>query len=296
MDLSWLDDFLALAETMNFSRAAEMRHVTQPAFSRRIQALEAWIGTQLLARSTHGVTLTAAGAHLRSRAEAISRDVRQLRAETLEIAGRETASLSFTATHALSFTFFPRWIRERERAAPVGAINLISDSMAGCEQIMLRGRAQFLLCHAHRDSPNRLQGAAFSSICIGNDVLLPLAAPDGHGAAPWSLDAPPAKPIPYLAYSAESGLGRIVAARRAIGAARLDPVFTSQLAATLLSMALARRGIAWLPQSLAQDDLDHGRLVVAGGRRWRIPVEVRLFRPVADQGRAAEALWATLPA
>ncbi|CAN5556371.1 LysR substrate-binding domain-containing protein [soil metagenome] len=296
MDLSWLDDFLALAETLNFSRAAEARHVTQPAFSRRIQALEAWIGTKLLARSTHGVALTAAGAHLRSRAEAMARDVRRLRTETLEVAGRETASLSFTATHALSFTFFPRWIRERERAAPLGAINLISDSMAGCEQIMLRGRAQFLLCHAHRDSPNRLQGVAFSSIRIGNDVLLPLAAPDTRGAAPWSLDAPPAKPIPHLAYSADSGLGRIVAAHRAIGSAKLDVVFTSQLAATLLSMTLAKRGIAWLPQSLAQDDLDHGRLVAVGGKRWQIPVEVRLFRPVADQGRAAEGLWATVSA
>ncbi len=71
-------------------------------------------------------------------------------------------------------------------------------------------------------------------------------------------------------------------------------MFTSQLAATLLSMAVARRGIAWLPQSLAQDDLDHGRLVVAGGKRWHIPVDIRLYRPAAHQGRAAEALWASL--
>jgi LysR family transcriptional regulator, hypochlorite-specific transcription factor HypT len=35
MELNWLEDFLALAERRNFSRAAEARHVTQPAFSRR---------------------------------------------------------------------------------------------------------------------------------------------------------------------------------------------------------------------------------------------------------------------
>jgi DNA-binding transcriptional LysR family regulator len=294
MELAWLDDFAELAEKLNFSRAAEARHVTQPAFSRRIQALEAWIGTVLFARSTHGVTLTAAGLHLRSRADALARDVRQLRAETLEVAGRETASLSFTATHALSFTFFPKWIRDQERASPLGTINLISDSMAACEQIMLRGRAQFLLCHAHRDSPNRLQGAAFSSVAIGKDVLLPLAAADAKGAALWSLDSPAKAPIPYLAYSAESGLGRIVGSRRRRKPAALDPLFTSQLAATLHSLALARRGVAWLPQSLAQDDIDAGRLVPAGGKAWRIPVEIRLFRPDGHQGRAAEALWARL--
>jgi DNA-binding transcriptional LysR family regulator len=41
MELIWFEDYLALAETLNFSRAAELRHVTQPAFSRRIRALEA---------------------------------------------------------------------------------------------------------------------------------------------------------------------------------------------------------------------------------------------------------------
>ena len=40
MNLSWIDDFMALAATGNFSRAADERHMTQPAFSRRIRALE----------------------------------------------------------------------------------------------------------------------------------------------------------------------------------------------------------------------------------------------------------------
>ncbi len=40
MDLIWLEDFLAIAEEGGFSRAAERRHVTQPALSRRIKVLE----------------------------------------------------------------------------------------------------------------------------------------------------------------------------------------------------------------------------------------------------------------
>ena len=43
MDLDWLKDFLALAEQGNFSRAADVRNVTQPAFGRRIRAMEDWI-------------------------------------------------------------------------------------------------------------------------------------------------------------------------------------------------------------------------------------------------------------
>ena len=48
MDLQWLEDFLTLAETRSFSRSAELRGVTQSAFSRRIRALEEWLGTGLL--------------------------------------------------------------------------------------------------------------------------------------------------------------------------------------------------------------------------------------------------------
>lgn len=42
MEIKWLKDFLVLNNTGNFRIAAEQRCVLQPAFSRRIQALEAW--------------------------------------------------------------------------------------------------------------------------------------------------------------------------------------------------------------------------------------------------------------
>ena len=41
VETKWLEDFVSLAETRSFSRSALLRHITQPAFSRRIQALEA---------------------------------------------------------------------------------------------------------------------------------------------------------------------------------------------------------------------------------------------------------------
>ncbi|WP_202905556.1 LysR family transcriptional regulator [Cypionkella psychrotolerans] len=40
MELKWLEDFVTLADCSSFSRAAEMRNITQPAFSRRIKQLE----------------------------------------------------------------------------------------------------------------------------------------------------------------------------------------------------------------------------------------------------------------
>ena len=62
MELAWLEDFLALAEQRNFSRAAVARNISQPAFSRRVRMLEDWLGAPLFDRDTHRVELTEAGA------------------------------------------------------------------------------------------------------------------------------------------------------------------------------------------------------------------------------------------
>jgi DNA-binding transcriptional LysR family regulator len=293
MELDWLEDFAALAEHGNFSRAAEARHVTQPAFSRRIRALEDWIGAPLFSRGPQGVTLTAAGEQFRPGAEETIRRLHQLRDEAREIAGQEATTLRFAATHALSFTFFPQWIRSFEQSATLATIRLISDHMQACEELMLRGEAQFLLCHHHAEAPSRFPSGRFRSIVVGKDVLVPLTAAADAGAPRWRLPGTPSAPARYLAYSAQSGLGRIIAARWSHDPRTLafEVVFTSHLAAALLSMTRDGTGIAWLPQSLAAPDVEAGRLTRAGDASFDIPLEIRLFRPHARLSRAAEDLW-----
>lgn len=61
MEIKWLEDFVTLADTSSFSRAAELRNVTQPAFSRRIKQLENWLGATLISRATMPAELTPAG-------------------------------------------------------------------------------------------------------------------------------------------------------------------------------------------------------------------------------------------
>lgn len=293
MELTWLEDFLALAELRNFSRAAEARHVTQPAFSRRIRALEAWMGTPLVERSAQGFVLNAAGEYLRDQAGDLLRGLQQLRGGVLEAAGREGRTLVIAATHVLSFTFFPDWIRSRASLEDLGTLNLISDTMAACEATLLAGKASFLLCHYHRDAPSPFPTNAFTSIVVGQDTLVPLSVPDAIGAPRWSLPGDPSVPTRFLAYSAPSGLGRILEASWH-GAERnlaLDTVFTSHLAAALLTMARQGQGVAWLPYTLAAEDVASRRLVDAGNGRFSVSVEIRLFRSRHRQSPAAEVFW-----
>lgn len=61
METQWLEDFISLAETHSLSRSAELRHIGQPAFACRIQSLEAWLGADLIDRTSYPTRLTAAG-------------------------------------------------------------------------------------------------------------------------------------------------------------------------------------------------------------------------------------------
>lgn len=296
MDISWLEDFKALVECLNFSRAAERRNVTQPAFSRRVRALERWIGTPLFNRGTHRLKLTPAGEKFRPVAEESLRRLYQGRQEALD-AGSAALSLRFASTHALSLTFFPAWLRQVEATLETSTVRLLADNMQGCERSMLQGQAQFLLCHHHPAATNRLDVQDFLSIRLGDDVLIPISARDDAGQAQHRLPGRPDSPIPYLAFSEESGMGRIIAAARAQQdrPAWLKPVFASHLAIVLKMFAGDGRGLTWSPQSLIADELTPGGpLVRAGDESWDIPIEIRLFRPRARQDSKAEAFWANL--
>ncbi|MCE4223279.1 LysR family transcriptional regulator [Methylobacterium sp. C25] len=295
MDLDWLKDFLALAEQKTFSRAADARNVTQPAFSRRIRALEDWIGTPLFVRGAQGAVLTEAGLHFQPQAVEMMRALDRARRETQAIGERDTGALSVAATHALSFTFFPAWIRGLMRVEALGALNLVSDSMEACEQMMLGGEVHFLLCHCHPQVPMRFEADRFPSLGIGEDVLVPVCAPDENGAPLWPLPGTRVRPVPHLGYAQASGLGRILAAQVAESdELHLEAGFTSRLAATLLTMAREGHGLAWLPRTLAEEDLARRRLVRAGPTRFDIPIEIRLFRSLDCRNHVADALWGRL--
>jgi DNA-binding transcriptional LysR family regulator len=76
----------------------------------------------------------------------------------------------------------------------------------------------------------------------------------------------------------------------------VDTVFTADLATVLKTMVLERRGLAWLPTGLIEEELASGRLVHAADTSWDIELEVRLYRQSEIQSAAANALWQAIPA
>ena len=83
MELRHLRYFVAVAEELNFRRAAEVVRIAQPALSQQIKQLEDELGTALFVRSHHKVELTAAGKAFYLRVQAILRDTKLAAAEML---------------------------------------------------------------------------------------------------------------------------------------------------------------------------------------------------------------------
>ncbi|WP_337958263.1 LysR family transcriptional regulator [Roseateles chitosanitabidus] len=305
LNLSWIDDFMVLAETGNFSRAAEERHMTQPAFSRRIRALEDWLGVELFDRSSQPARLTDAGLWFRKSAQALQAHVARVPGEARAIAEASSQTLRFAATHALSFSFMPSWLRALETRTSVGPVNLVSDTQQKCEALLQQRQVQFVLAHGHAQVAGPLDEAGLPCVVVGHDQLLPVCAPSADGTPTHPLLAAKAAgrgggkaadksaSVQLLAYSSESGLGRILRDVKGPALERLSvrPVLTAHLASVLRTMALDGRGLAWLPGILVGEDLAAGRLVLAADADWHLDLEIRLYRDRNPMGAAAEAFW-----
>lgn len=293
MELKWLLDFQSLAETGNFSRSAEARATTQPAFSRRIRALEHWVGATLVDRGRQPAALTPAGEAFLPVTEDILSRLFQAREEIRLIGQSEASTISVAATHSLSLTFFPNLIREIEGKVGVLRIRLDSNEASHCIHAIHAGECHFVLCHSHPAVDIQLPEDRFVSLRLGEDRLLPVTAPDAQGRPLHALPGSPGKPIAYLGYSETSTIGRAVEFMLARMSTKpmLNKVFKSQAVGVLKTITREGRGLAWLPESQIRAELDSGAFVVAGDETWALPIDIRLFRSRAPLPRASEQFW-----
>lgn len=118
MELHQLKCFLAVAEELNFSRAAARLNMTQPPLSRQIQLLEKNLGVILFTRSNRRVELTAMGAQLVKEARLILKLSDRLALSLQQRAAGETGSLSMGFTAVFSWAFIPGLLKEMARRLP----------------------------------------------------------------------------------------------------------------------------------------------------------------------------------
>ncbi|MDR3398180.1 MAG: LysR family transcriptional regulator [Pandoraea sp.] len=278
MELKWLEDFLAVAKTRNFSQACVARHMTQSALSRRIKALEMWYGVPLIDRSSYPVTLTQEGTAFLSLAEQIVADLYRSRREAA--ASREAAgrTLRFAMPHSLAVCFFPTWWRAQRQVSEPRA-SVIAADLDECVELLLSGACQFVLCYCHPRIPNLLAASSFRGVRVGETTLVPVSAVDASGEPCFPLPPRDGQPVPLLAYSNESFLGRVTGTLHAELEAHFPLVlrYESALVEALKMEALLGEGVAWLPEGMIESELRAGTLAVVGDADSTAQLEIWLF-------------------
>jgi DNA-binding transcriptional LysR family regulator len=123
-EISQLRCFIAVAEELHFSRAAERLNMTQPPLSRQVQLLEHNVGVQLLDRSSRVVRLTAAGKAFLPEALRIIRLADEASLLARRVAKGQQGSLAIGFTSASGYTLLPEVVRRLRERTPELALTL----------------------------------------------------------------------------------------------------------------------------------------------------------------------------
>ncbi|MCB1909554.1 MAG: LysR family transcriptional regulator [Rhodocyclaceae bacterium] len=194
-EISQIRCFVAVAEELHFSRAAERLNMTQPPLSRQIRLLEHHVGTQLLDRTSRSVRLTAAGRAFLPEAARILRMAEEAAATARRVAKGERGSLSIGFTAASGYGLLPRVVRLIREQAP-GISLTLKELVSGSQlEALDAGKLDLGLLRPHAEH------GELESLSVLNESLV-LAIP-GREADKWPARPRPAdlNGKPFLMYS-----------------------------------------------------------------------------------------------
>lgn len=296
MEIKWLEDFLSLSDTKSFSRSAQARHVTQPAFSRRIKALEAWLGTELVDRSAYPATLTPAGLAFRDVVEQLLRQLYDARATLRGQQALPDNTVQFAVAHTLSLTYFPKWLKQLEQQFNPVMARVVATNVHDGVMALVEGGCDLLLAYHHPHLPIQLDETRYAYVPLGAERVLPFSACDKRGHAIFRLPGKDTRPLPFLGYAAGAFLGHVVEMilLNAPEPYYLQRCFETHMSEALKAMVMEGHGLAWLPESSVTREVADRRLLCAGGEAWTTQLEIRIYRALDNKKPVVEKLWAYL--
>ena len=298
METKWLEDFISLAETRSFSRSAELRHVTQPAFSRRIQSLEAWLGADLIDRTSYPTSLTPSGEVFYEQALEMLEQVNNARAMLRGKRPTAQTTVDFAMPHTLSLTYMPKWLTRLE--AGFGSLNtrLIALNVHDAALTLVEGGCDLLLCYHHPRQPVQLDAGRYDMLVLGSEALRAYARCDKSGVPDYALPGTEDEPLPFLSYTSNAYLGRMVEMilsdeKKPL---HLEKRYETDMAEGLKMMALEGHGIAFLPESAVPREVKSKLLARADGGQpgWEVEMEIRLYREHPSPSRPGKPVVARL--
>lgn len=291
MQVVWLRDFLELARTRSFTKAAENRNVTHPAFGRRIKLLEEWAGVALVERSKP-VQLTPDGVIVLEAAADILETMRLLRERLVTRDNDAEPDLRIATGVALSVTFFPQWYKQICEKIGNFKTRITAGSNEGAIACLAADNADLLLAYSSYHTRLRINPAQFDWMTIGDETLVPISAADQDGQPIFT--GMKEKSDPFLALLPTTALKTIVTQHLSAldQKPNLHVAHETDSFSSILELVANGLGMAWLPYRLCQPALETGRIVQVNNADWLMPVDIALYRKKFSSHPVVDKIWA----
>ncbi|MBO6756315.1 MAG: LysR family transcriptional regulator [Roseibium sp.] len=296
MRLEWLEDILAVADTGSFTEAADRRHLTPSAFSRRIQQIETHLGVELFDRTRKPIQLHPTTDENKAEIARLVGNLRQL-ANDLKRSSRLSGNrLVIVSQHALTAAFTPRLLRVIQSRDAELYVRLRSANLDDCFSLLLSRQADLALLYQLPDQKLGQSADYLQSQTIGDDRLIPVySAADTHHLNERFASGQ----LPIVAYPNDVFLGQVMD-RTILPRVRslTDTVPRVETALTLAALEFAATGIgvAWVPLSLARKDLASGSIHNLSSSLPSCRLIITAVRVLQEASRSEEVIWSLVKA
>lgn len=296
MRLEWLEDILAVADTGSFTEAADRRHLTPSAFSRRIQQIETHLGVELFDRTRKPIQLHPTTDENKAEIARLVGNLRQL-ANDLKRSSRLSGNrLVIVSQHALTAAFTPRLLRVIQSRDAELYVRLRSANLDDCFSLLLSRQADLALLYQLPDQKLVQSADYLQSQTIGDDRLIPVySAADTHHLNERFASGQ----LPIVAYPNDVFLGQVMD-RTILPRVRslTDTVPRVETALTLAALEFAATGIgvAWVPLSLARKDLASGSIHNLSSSLPSCRLIITAVRVLQEASRSEEVIWSLVKA
>jgi DNA-binding transcriptional LysR family regulator len=261
--------FVEVARRGGFTRASESLHVTQPAISKAVKALEEELGTRLLVREQRRVVLTEAGRIVLERAQGVLDAIRATEEEVAELGSLRRGRLRLGLPPIVGMAFFPPLLAEFHQAHPAILLELREEGSHVIEALVTRRELDVGAVVLPTDEK------VFGTMPFVADDLSAVLHPDHPLARRRTLALRELKDEPFVFYRPEFALhGHILDACRRSG---FTPTVVSESSHWdfIAEMVAGRIGVALLPQTIC-GRLDERRVRSVPVTEPAIPWEVGL--------------------
>lgn len=286
MRLEWLEDILAVSETGSLADAAERRHLSPSAFSRRIQLIEEQVGVELFDRSRKPVQLHPTAADHRDRIAELAAGLRQLRDDLRKGARLSRNRLVLASQHALTTALTPGLIRGIRERHPEAHVRLRSANLDECFGLLLAGQADIALVYRVPGEEHPIKADFIETVEIGRDRLAPVRAKHSN--------TDDAREMSIIAYPVDVYFGRVMLRHVLPGLAEgrsIAPRVETALTLAALELAAEGIGVAWVPATLARMAVAEGRIADLSDRLPGCDLAVTAVRLAGQASGICAAVW-----